>query len=410
MFPFRLCAAAAVAVLFPVLGVAAPLTLDEALQLATERSEAARAARAGALSATEASRSAGQLPDPVLGVGVENVPITGADRFRLNREEMTMKRIGISQEWLSPHKRSLRTAAATAMVAREAAALAAANSDTRLQTALAYIDAYYSAEALKLGVLNERHALEALETARARLSAGTGGAPDVLGLSSGQGMAADDTADLRQQLASARINLGRWVGGPADELIAPALQKLPDEQAFVEAYPAVVARKREVDVARAETAVTASNRQPNWTWQVAYQQRTGFSDMASIGVNIPLPIAPAARQDRETASRLALVEKPEAELAEAARAAQAEYRQLRSEEQHHIQRIERYQVTVLAPAVQRTAATTAAYGSNQASLTMVFDARHAELEARRKLLNLQRELARMRAQLALRPLQTEALQ
>jgi outer membrane protein TolC len=410
MFPFVLRAAALAAAVFPALSAAAPLTLDEALQLAAQRSEAARSARAGMAGASEAARAAGQLPDPVLGVSLENLPVTGPDRFSTARENMTMKRIGISQEWVSAQKRSLRAAAATAMVAREAAAFAVANADTRLQTALAFIDTYYAAEALKLGLLNEGHAREAMQTAKARLSSGGTGAQDVLGLSSAQGMAEDETADLRQQLASFRINLSRWLGRSEEELAMPAPPKLPGEPAFVAVSPLVVAKSRDVEVARQEAAVVAANRHPNWTWQVAYGQRTGFSDLLTVGVNIPLPVAPAARQDRETASRLALVEKAEADLAEATRAAQAEYRQLASEEQHHTHRIARYQGTVLAPAVQRTATATVAYRANQASLTMVFDARHAELEARRKLLDLQRELARMRARLAYKPLLAEDLQ
>jgi outer membrane protein, heavy metal efflux system len=40
----------------------------------------------------------------------------------------------------------------------------------------------------------------------------------------------------------------------------------------------------------------------------------------------------------------------------------------------------------------------------------VFEVRHAELEARRKLLALQRDLARVRAQLAFKPLKPEELQ
>lgn len=410
MSPFPLRAAVIAAALFPLVTIAAPLTLDEALQLATQRSESARAAKAGFLGAAEASRAAGQLPDPVLGVSLESVPITGPDRFSTTRESMTMKRIGVSQEWVSAEKRSLRTAAATAMVARESASVAAANADTRVQTALAYIDAYYAAEALKLGVLNEGHAREATETGRVRLSSGSGGAQEVLGLSAAQGMAEDEAADLRQQLASLNITLARWTGRPAGELDPPVLAKLPGEQAFVDAYPAVVAKKRDIEVARQEAAVAASNRQPNWTWQVAYGQRTGYSDLVTVGVNIPLPVARDARQDRDTAAKLALVEKAEADLAEATRAAQAEYLQLSSEEQHHVHRIERYQSTVLAPAAQRTAVATAAYRSSQASLTMVLEARHAELEARRKLLDLQRELARMRAQLAFKPLLAEELQ
>ena len=52
------------AALLSCLVEAAPLTLETALQLGVERSEAARAARAGVTSATEAARAAGQLPDP----------------------------------------------------------------------------------------------------------------------------------------------------------------------------------------------------------------------------------------------------------------------------------------------------------------------------------------------------------
>jgi len=122
-------AAAAAAALLPALAVAAPLSFDQALSLAVQRSEAARAGRASALSATESSRAAGQLPDPMLGVGIENLPVTGADRFSTTRESMTMKRVGISQEWLSADKRAARESAARAMVAREALQSGVAEAD-----------------------------------------------------------------------------------------------------------------------------------------------------------------------------------------------------------------------------------------------------------------------------------------
>lgn len=411
MFPFSLRAAAVAvgAAVIPAFCLAAPLSLDEALQMATQRSEAARAAKAGATSASEAARAAGQLPDPVLAVSLENVPVTGSDRFSTTRDSQTMKRLGISQEWISREKRSLKTAAAAAMAAREGASFAAANADARVQAALAYIDAYYAGEALKLSDQNQSHAREATEIARARLASGAGSAQEVLGLVSAQGMAEDESADLLQQLASTNINLARWIGRPPEQLLAPLLPDLGSEQAFVDTYAAVVAKRRDIDVARQEAAVAASSRRPNWTWQVSYGQRTGFSDMATVGVNIPLAIAPAARQDRETSSKLALVEKAEAELAEVSRTAQAEYLQLASEQDHHVHRIERYQATVLTPAVQRTAAAAASYRSNQTTVSTVFEARHAELEARRKLLNMQRELTRMRAQLAFKPLRAEEL-
>ena len=74
------------------------------------------------------------------------------------------------------------------------------------------------------------------------------------------------------------------------------------------------------------------------------------------------------------------------------------------------ERIERFQAGVLTPLQQRTAATLAAYRSNQASLVMLFEARHAEVEAQRKLLNLRRDLAKAQAQLVFKPISQGAAQ
>jgi len=99
--------------------VAAPLSLDQAVDLAVQRSQLTRSARAGALSAAEMARVAGQQPDPMLNVGIDNVPATGSSRLSTNAEDMTMKRIGIVQEWVSAEKRSAREAAAQALAGRE---------------------------------------------------------------------------------------------------------------------------------------------------------------------------------------------------------------------------------------------------------------------------------------------------
>ena len=395
------------ATLLPCLAEAAALSFETALALAVQRSEAARAGRAGVLSATEASRAAGQLPDPVLRVGVDNLPATGADRFSTTRDSMTMKRIGISQEWLSPEKRAARQAAAEASIEREAVQAQAAIADTRLQTALAYVDAFYAGETLRLTVLVEHHAHEEFEAARARLSSATGSSQDVLSLTGAKGRSEDESAEVRQQQNAARLALQRWVGLMPDDLAPTPVAPLPTEEAYVARHPSVAALQRDLALAKQAAAVAGTHRKPNWTWELAYGQRTGYSDMVSFGVSIPLPIAPGERQDREIAAKLALIDKVEADLAEATRAAAAEYRTLGSDAQRLQQRIERYRAGVVIPAGQRTAAATAAYRSNQGSLLALFEARHAEVEAQRKLLTLQRELAKTQAQLAFRPLSSE---
>ncbi|UST56233.1 TolC family protein (plasmid) [Comamonadaceae bacterium OTU4NAUVB1] len=392
------------AALVPCLATAAPLSLEAALELAAQRSQTTRAARAGALSASEAARAAAQLPDPMLRVGIDNLPATGPDRFNTARDFMTMKRIGISQEWLSADKRDARQAAAEALVRREDVQVQAAAADARRQTALAYLDAFFISESLKLARLLEHHAQEELAASRARLSSATGNSQEVLALTGAQGAAQDETADLLQQQDSLSVAFERWVGRPPEDLVPPGTFRLPAEETYVRAHPSVAAMQRDVDVARQAASVTASNRQPNWTWEVAYAQRTGYSDMVSVGVNIPLAISPGERQDRDTAAKLALADKAEADLAEATRAAAAEYRSLRGESQRLAQRIDGYRTAIVTPASQRTAAAMAAYRSNQSGLVAVFEARHAEVEAQRKLLALQRDLARTHVQLAFRPL------
>ncbi len=407
---FSLRVAAMAAALLPFSVAAAPLTLEAALEKAVQRSEATRSARASVTSASEAARAAGQLPDPTLRAGVDNLPVTGSDRLSTTRDSMTMKRIGISQEWLSADKRAARQAAADAMVSRERIAVRIGAADTRLQTALAYINAYFARESLTLTTLMEHHVNEEFEASRARLSASTASSHEVLALAAARGMAEDESADVRQQQATADVVLQRWTGTPFEGLLQVGGFPVPTEAAFVANHPGVAALQGDIEVAKQTAAVASSDRKANWTWEVSYGQRTGYSDMVSVGVSIPLQVARDRRQDREAASKLALVDKAEADRSEATRAATAEYLSLTIDVSRLRERIERFQGGVVTPAQQRTAAAMAAYRSNQATLQALFEARQAEVEAQRKLLTMQRDLTRTQAQLAFRPLTFGAAQ
>jgi cobalt-zinc-cadmium efflux system outer membrane protein len=395
--------AATLLLLAPLTVAAAPLSLAEALEFAAQRSQSARAARAGAAGAAEAARAAGQLPDPMLSFGIENLPVTGPDRLRTTADSMTMKRIGISQEWVSSEKRAVRQAAAQAQASRETVAEQAALAEARLQTALSYLDAYFAGEAFKLTTLTEHHVHEETEAAKARLSSATGSSQEVLQLTAARGVAQDESAEMQQIQAAAMASLQRWVGTRPEALLAATLPGIPGEHAFVGAHPAVVQAMRDIEAARAEASATAANRKPNWTWQASYGQRTGYSDMAAIGVSIPLPVSPGERQDRETAAKLALVEKAEGSYEEATRTATSEYRTLVGDAERLATRAVRYHTGVVLPAQQRTQAALAGYRSNQVPLVTLFEARHAEVDTLRKHLNLQRDLARVQAQLVFKP-------
>lgn len=404
-------AAVMAAAWLPALGaVAVPLSLEQAVELAVQRSQMTQSARASAMSASQVARAAGQQPDPMLTLGIDNLPATGRSRFSTNAEDMTMKRIGLAQEWVSAEKRAALEAAAQAMVGRETVMEQVAAADARLQSALAYIEAYYAGEAARLTALNERHAREELEAGKGRLATVSGSSAEVLGLASALGAAEDESADLLQQKGGFMATLQRWTGVSGVELSEPRLAVAPAQEGFVAAHPLVVARQRDIEVARQEVEVTRLNRKPNWSYEVSYGQRVGRPDLVSIGVSIPLPVAPDARQDRETAAKRALVGKAEADAEEARRAAAGEYAALANDARRLQERIDRLQAAVVEPLKQRTAATFAAYRSNQANLVMLFEARHAEVEAQRKVLNLRRDLAKVQAQLIFKPIAQGAVQ
>ena len=150
------------------------LTFSEALTRSEESPVVA--ARADALEAAQRSIGpAGALPDPELVLGLENVPSTGPDRFRLDRDEMTMQRIGIMQEMPSFAELGARRAMARAEAERAGAGVELGRLEARLGTAQAWIGLYYAERRVALLASLEREARSLAEAARGRLAAGGSG-------------------------------------------------------------------------------------------------------------------------------------------------------------------------------------------------------------------------------------------
>ena len=139
---------AAPAVLFAV--ESPPLTLAGAVQLAVSQSRLVDAGNLQASSSREMAVAASQLPDPVLKLGINNLPINGEDRFSLTRDFMTMRSVGVMQEFTREDKRRARTL----RFEREAETAEANRSlnsiSIRRSTALAWLDRYYQERMVEL--------------------------------------------------------------------------------------------------------------------------------------------------------------------------------------------------------------------------------------------------------------------
>ena len=383
----------------------APLTLDAALQAATDHSAAMQAAQASVHASSEAAVRAGQLPDPVLAAGVDNLPINGPQRFTIGQDFMTMRRIGIEQEWVSREKRRLRSDLASEVVNREQAGYLAQLANVRQQTATAWLNAIYAKRALTLQQALLDHMTHELAATKASYRGAKATAADVVQAQAMLAQTQDQMLKAQQTYQSALIGLSRWTATPATDVTGepPAPESYvsslpPDELRLVQ--PTLVAAADDIAVADANTAVASSERSPNWTWEVAYQQRGGaYSNMVSVGVRIPLPINRKDREDRDVSEKADLANRAHLMYEDALRQVQADIRTESATLASGRERIANLTQSLLPAADQRVELAVAAYKAGTGSLADTFAARRAQLDAQIQVLDLKREVSQTWAQL-----------
>src|SRR5437879_8520127 len=142
-------------VCFCILGLAAaapsafaagtePLPLAEALKIGEKASPRLAAQGAALAAANELVPRARELPDPKLRIGVDNLPVNGADRFRYDADFTTMRKIGLMLDFPNAEKRRLRGERAALERDVESANLAAQRAGLRREIALAWLELYFA--------------------------------------------------------------------------------------------------------------------------------------------------------------------------------------------------------------------------------------------------------------------------
>jgi outer membrane protein TolC len=300
------------ALVLPAFASAAPaaLTLDEAMRIALARAPLLEARQAGVTAAREEAARAGALPDPMLTVGIDNFPVTGAEAFDANADFMTMKKIGLRQEIPSHAKRAARRSLADRQVALADADAQATRLAVRRAAADAWIDLWAAERELSALQSLRAQAGLAVQVAKARVAGG--------GSSVGEALAADAAAlelDNRIEaaqatVAAAQAGLARWVGETAADASgdAPAFDVLPHDEgvllASLDRVGPLLAADAEVETAASAIDVARAEKRPDWTVGASYGQRSGDrSDMLMLEVGIGLPLFSRNRQDRGIAAR-----------------------------------------------------------------------------------------------------------
>lgn len=395
----------AIAVLaFAAPAVAAPLSFEEALQLAERNAPSLAVDNARIEAARQAAIPAGELPDPKLVLGIDNLPISGTDRFSLTRDFMTMQRIGVMQEVPNADKRQARVDVAQSSIAVAVAERRIERLKVRRETALAWITRYTVER--KLALFDELYRENRLlaDAVRARIAAGRGLAMDAILPRQEAAALAERHDQLERERSDAEAALKRWIGPAGSEPLAGEVPTWPISSEtlahHLHHHPELAVYDSMTSQAEAEVHEAESMKKPDWAVELAYQRRgPDFGDMASIQFSFDLPVFAARRQDPQIAAKRAELLRIDAErettLREHAQMLAtdlAAYRQLD-------RAVQRQHASLLPLAQQKVELALAAYRAGQTDLATVIAARSEWIDARLKAIDLEGQRALVAARL-----------
>jgi outer membrane protein TolC len=382
------------------------MTLEQAQQRALARSRALPAQDAAIAAARELAVAAGRLPDPVLRAGIDNLPVSGADRFNIGADFMTMRSIGVMQELTASAKRQLRAAGMEATADKAAAEKAVEIARIERDTALAWIELYFAQQMDDLVRQQAAQAQLDLQAAEAAYRGGKGSQGDVFAARGRIGAARDKIDESETRVRTARTALARWVGPDADVASSslPDIEQVPLDPDSLDTrlahHPEIAVLDRQEAVARTAARLAEADRHPDWTVEVALQHRgQGYSNMVSVGVSVPLQWDRKNRQDRELAAKILQADRIRDEREESLRAHAAEVRAMLAEWRSARTRLARYRRELVPLAADQSAAVLAAYRGGKAALAEVLAARRNELDVRLQALQLEADAAKRWAQL-----------
>ncbi|MFL9875954.1 TolC family protein [Paraburkholderia megapolitana] len=390
------------------------LTLDEALQIATSRSSSIQAAQASVRGSSDVVVKAGELPNPTLNLSVQDLPVNGPNALTIGQDNFTMRGIGIQQEWVSPAKRRLQTSLANRVVERDQSTYLEKVAEVRQQAAMAWLNAIYAKQAVALNQALVDHLGQELAARQASYRGAKGTAVDVAQANLTLGNARDELINAQQDAKTALIVLSRWTGagnvlqvsGTPPEFESQVPSFSADHLAQVQ--PSLIAARAAISLADADTDVARSNRNPNWTWGLTYFKSGGkYPDYVSVGVTIPLPIHRSNVEDRDVAQKSEMGTQARLTYEDTERQVVADIQSLTAKLAGGRERLANAKQTVLPAAEQKVQLANAAYRSGAGTLADALDARHTQLEADLQVLNLEREVSLVWAQLEYQVLPTD---
>lgn len=322
------------------------ITLAALLMRADDTNPRVVAARHAADAAAARVPQAGALPDPTVGVGLMNVPVSDPG---LGREMMTMTQIQLGSRFPWPGKLPLREDVARLRAEAAQWEVERVRQEVRSEVKSLYYRIYFIDRAVEVTGRNETLVRDFAELTASKYGVGTGVQSDVLKAQVERSRLADQLLALREQRTGAVARLNALLGRAADtplpatdlphevrvaalagesgrtsfasaelEDILPAssedvgaviLQPADLERLALEHNPRIQGHVHRVAAQERTVSLARKAELPDVSVSAGYNHRSGFGDLFNVMVSAPVPIFSGRKQSQ------AIVEE-DAELAE----------------------------------------------------------------------------------------------
>ena len=377
----------------------AALSFAEAEREALARSPGLTA-RGFATEAARASRiAAGRLPDPRLVVGVENLPVSGSERGSLTTDFMTMRKVGVMQDFPNRNKRDASRDSADAAIARAQSERQVEALTIRRAVGLAWSDRYYAEARLALidAVTDENRLLDIV--VRAQIAGGKATALDALAVEQERAAIDDRRDEMEHEIHAAEARLGRYLPERAREPltgVAPLQLTSMELLSRLDSNPEVKLYESLRAVAQAEVRAADAAQKPDWGLEISYAQRgAAYSNLVSVQVSVDLPLFLSTRQGPLLAARQSDLSRVDAEREDRLRDLRATVEQLLAEYAELRSRVARIRQVVSALAQRRVDTALDEYRAGRIELSQVVAARREKVETQLKGIELEQRLSQV---------------
>lgn len=397
------------------LAVAAPagaetaLSLAEAERIALDLDPTVRGYEAQSAAFTDRAVAEGQLPDPQLKFGIDNLV---TDSFAREDDDMTQLVVGVQQAF--PRGHTLRYQSERMQTMSEEQVARAANQRLLVQQAVRsnYLELHYQRRAEAILAENRKLFQELQTITERQYAAGRDNHHDVIRSQLELSLLDDRLAQVVTEREQAIAELARWIGPQqaarplAEDL--PVFADAPPRDALaagLPGHPQIGIEDALVAAGEKSVAIAGEQYKPGFMVDLSYGNRADMPDggdrpdMMSAIVTMDLPLFREKRQDRSLAASrqevtVATYNRAERlrDLTRALDAEYAKYLQLG-------ERMQLYEKRAMVESDQNVEATLIAYETARADFIDMLRARVTALDTRLALLRLGVDRAKARANL-----------